>query len=93
MGKLSPEYMGDLSIINISFDPTKDSKSIEGFALSVGNKWTFAKFQKAIVVDYKVAERSTMIAIDREGVILNREVYQTNSNEQWIDLFDRLISQ
>lgn len=93
MGKLEPEYRGDLSILNISFDPTKDSKAIEDFALSIGNKWTFAKFQKSIVVDYKVAQRSTMIAIDREGVIRNREVYQTNSNEQWIDLFDGLISE
>jgi hypothetical protein len=87
---LYPNYEDDVLLLGIDTDAFEKADYLARWAESRGFYWPLTTLDRDVLVAYNVRTQSTKIGIDRNGVIVLREGYGTNSAGTWVEWLDML---
>ena len=85
-----PDYEGRVTILGVEQDPTEGASKIREFAGKNGYTWEMATFDADIVLEYRILQQSSKVAINANGVITYRGGYGNLSPSKWREVLDEV---
>ena len=79
-----------MTILGVEQDPTEGASKIREFAGKNGYMWEMAVFDADIVLEYRILQQSSKVAINANGVITYRGGYGSLSPTKWREVLDEV---
>ena len=75
----------------MGIDPGEDAQRLRAYRREQGYPWRLYLGNPQILRDYRVASRSTKVAVDARGIIVYRAGYGISPPEVWERVFQELV--
>lgn len=92
LSKLYPEYKDRLSMVSISIDPTDTEEVMKELAEKEGFTYPSTDGNPDLMLDFGVKSQATTVGVNREGLIEFKRSNVALSEEEYRELFERLIN-
>ncbi len=88
-----PDYADRVLFIGIGQDPSESARDVREYAEDNGYPWGMAPYDGSVILDYRVIQQSSKVAVNGAGVITFRDGYGKLSTGEWRDVFEELIGE
>ncbi len=85
-----PDYEGRVTILGVEQDPTESASKIREYAEKNGYPWEMATFDADIVLEYRILQQASKVAINANGVITYRGGKGNLSSSKWREVLDEV---
>ena len=92
MKDVYPEFEDKVALYMVGQDLTETLKEMEQYRVQQGYTWPVAQPPRSMLIDLKVLQQSTKVAIDAQGTITYRDGYRTGSDSTWRMVLRELAS-
>ncbi len=87
---IHPDYAEQVDIFLVDTDPSESASRIRSYKESQGFYWPMAETEREILRSYNIVSQASKVAIDRNGVIVSRSSYESDSERSWRELLESL---
>ncbi len=92
LSKLYPEYKDDLSLVAISIDPTDTEDVMKELAEEEGFTYPSTAGNPDLMLEFGVESQATTVGVNRDGLIEFKRSNVALSEDEYRELFDRLVN-
>ena len=92
MKDIYPEFSDKVDFYMVGQDLTETLEEMEQYRVRQGYTWPAAQPPRSMLIDLKVLQQSTKLAIDSEGLITYRDGYRKGSDITWRKVLQELAS-
>ena len=85
-----PEFAGQVAFYAVGQDPTESLGEMEQYRERQGYPWPVAEPIDKMLIDLRVLQQSTKIAVDARGIITYRAGYGRGDPDTWWQVFQGL---
>ena len=87
MKSVYPEFGDQVAFFAIGQDPSESLGEMEQYRERQGHPWPVAKPDPKMLIDLRVIQQSTKIAVDARGLITYRSGYGRGDPDAWRQVF------
>ena len=87
MKSVYPEFGDRVAFFAIGQDPSESLGKMEQYREREGHPWPVAKPDRNMLIDFRVFQQSTKIAVDAGGIITYRAGYGRGDPDTWRQVF------
>ena len=92
MKDIYPEFSDKVDFYMVGQDLTETLEEMEQYRVQQGYSWPAAQPPRSMLIDLKVLQQSTKVAIDAQGTITYRDGYRKGSDSTWRKVLQELAS-
>ena len=91
MKEIYPEFEDRVTFYAVGIDPFEDLDELESYRNRLGLPFPIAApVDNKMLVDLRVRQQSTKVAIDADGFIIYRAGYGSGNSQLWREVFRKL---
>lgn len=91
MKDVYPEFANEVDFYAIGQSPFESIEQLEEYRLKEGYPWPVAEIDRDVLIELKVLQQSTKIALDHQSVITYRAGYADGGPDKWREVFEDLV--
>ena len=92
MKNIYPEFADEVAFYMVGQDLTEPLEELEEFRVRQGYTWPAAQPPRSMLIDLRVLQQSTKVAIDARGTITYRDGFGRGSDSTWSKVLQELAS-
>lgn len=92
LSKLYPEYKDRLNLVAVGIDPTDTEEVMRELSEEKGFTYPVTRGLPEVMMDFGVNSQATTVGINREGYIVFQKNKTALSEEEYRELFNRLVN-
>ena len=92
MKDIYPEFADRVDFYMVGQDLSETLEEMERYRVQQGYPWPAAQPPRSMLLDLKVLQQSTKVAINAQGMITYRDGYQGGTDTVWRTVFQKLAS-
>ncbi len=90
--EIYPDYADQVAFLGVDADPSENADRIRSYKESQGYIWPMAPAERDMLRNYNILTQASKVAVDRNGIIIFRAGYGSESEETWRKTFESLVS-